>query len=121
MNQDRTGRIYDLEDRTRTFAKDVRKFIRKIPKDLPNLEDAKQLVRASGSIGANYIEANEALGKKDFIFRLKVSRKEAKEARYWLGILDAGPDSDLQSLQRHLHQESDELMKIFGAIVRKLE
>jgi len=77
-------KLYDLEDRTFDFAKDVRVFCKEIPKTLANHEDIKQLVRASGSVGANYIEANESLSKKDFLMRVKICRKEAKESRYWL-------------------------------------
>jgi four helix bundle protein len=74
--------VYDLEERTIQFAKRIRKWIKKLPHSVANLEDSKQLVRASGSVGANYIEANEALSKKDFIFRLRICRKEAKESAY---------------------------------------
>ena len=77
-------KLYDLEDRTFDFAKDVRVFCKEIPKTLANHEDIKQLVRASGSVGANYIEANESLSKKDFLMRVKICREEAKESRYWL-------------------------------------
>ena len=73
---------YDLEERTELFAKRVRDFVRALPKDLTNLEYFRQLIRASGSVGANYIEANEALSKKDFLMRIKISRKESKESRY---------------------------------------
>ena len=73
---------YDLEDRTLAFAKAVRSLAKKIPRTIGNIEDGKQLVRASGSVGANYIEANEALSKKDFRMRIKICRKEAKESRY---------------------------------------
>lgn len=71
---------YDLEDRTLQFAKTVRKFAKKVPMTLSNTEDCKQLIRASGSVGANYIEANESLSKKDFVMRIKISRKESKES-----------------------------------------
>ncbi len=57
---------YDLEERTFLFAKDWRVYIQKLPKTISNIEDGKQLVRSSGSVGANYIEANEKLGDKDF-------------------------------------------------------
>ena len=75
---------YDLEERTLAFAKAVRAFVKDLPNNLANMEDGKQLVRSSGSVGANYIEANESLGKKDFKMRIKICRKEAKESRYWL-------------------------------------
>jgi four helix bundle protein len=73
-------RTYNLEERTFEFARDCRLFLKKLSKSISNIEDAKQLVRSSGSIGANYIEANEKLGEKDLLFRLKISRKEAKES-----------------------------------------
>ena len=69
---------YDLEDRTLDFARRIRTFIKKLSRTIGNIEDGKQLVRCSGSVGANYIEANEALGKKDFMMRIRISRKEAK-------------------------------------------
>ena len=110
---------YDLEDRTLAFAKAVRIFVKGLPKTIANLEDAKQLVRASGSIGANYIEANESLGKKDFLMKVRTCRREAKESRYWLGLVDTEGRSSAE--HQKLLTEVDELMKIFGAIVRKCE
>ena len=80
-------KVYDLEERTFKFAKNWRSLIAKLPKTISNIEDGKQLVNSSGSIGANYIEANEKLGDKDLKFRLKISRKEAKESIYWLRLL----------------------------------
>jgi four helix bundle protein len=79
---------YDLEDRTFLFAKEVRTFIKDIPRTVASIEDTKQLVRSSGSIGANYIEANESLSKRDFLMRIKICRKEAKESRYWLQLIE---------------------------------
>ncbi len=71
------------------------------------------------SIGANYIEANESLSKKDFVLRIKICRKEAKESRYWLRLLEA---TEKTAVDRDaLVQEAQELMNIFGAIVRKSE
>lgn len=84
-----------------------------------NIEDVRQVVRSSGSVGANYIEANEALGKKDFRMRIRISRKEAKETRYWLRLLDTQGDSALSAARDALVQESTELMRIFGAILQK--
>ncbi len=66
------AKIYDLEDRTLAFAKRVRLLIKNLRRTMSNIEDGKQLVRASGSVGANYIEANESLSKKDFIMRVKI-------------------------------------------------
>jgi four helix bundle protein len=78
-------------------------------------------VRASGSAGANYLEANESLSKKDFVMRIKIARKEAKESRYWLQLIDTGDDNALEKTRAALIQEATELMSIFGAIVRKSE
>jgi four helix bundle protein len=88
---------------------------------LANIEDARQLVRASGSVGANYIEANESLSRKDFAMRIKISRKEAKESRYWLRLLDTFERTELDVERNILIQEATELMKIFGSMVRKTE
>jgi four helix bundle protein len=76
-------------------------------------------VRASGSVGANYIEANESLSKKDFLMRIKICRKEAKESRYWLRLIDVDQDASVQKYQTNLIQEATELTSIFGAILRK--
>ncbi len=112
-------RIYDLEERTFQFAKDVRLFIKKIPKTLINLEDCKQLLKASGSVGANYIEANEALSKKDFLMRMKISRKEAKESTYWLRLINVTSIFDNDAEWRYLLTESIEIKKIFSSIIEK--
>jgi|KBSSwiStaDraftv2_1062776.scaffolds.fasta_scaffold88602_4 four helix bundle protein len=112
---------YDLEDRTFNFAKDVREFARQIPRTIANIDDTKQVVRSSGSVGANYIEANESLSKKDFLMRIKICRKEAKESRYWLRLVEAGDNSLLQKKRSDLIQEAVELTNIFGAILRKSE
>ncbi len=79
------------------------------------MEDGKQVVRFSGSIGANYIEANEKLGPKDFIFRLKIARKEAKESRYWLRLLKV-TNSEKTEINK-LISESEELRKFLSAII----
>src|SRR3989442_13827575 len=110
---------YDLEDRTFEFAKASRAFVKKRPRTIANIEDAKQLIRVSGSIGANYIEANEAIGKKDFVMKIKICRREAKETCYWLRLLDV--DSKLEQERQQLSAEAKELMNIFGAILRKCE
>ncbi|MHA1332368.1 MAG: four helix bundle protein [Candidatus Hodarchaeales archaeon] len=110
---------YDLEERTLQFAKEIRLFVKQLSKNLANIEDIKQVVRSSGSIGANYIEANESLSKKDFIMRIKICRKEAKETRFWLRLLNTGGKTDLEKQRNTLLQESTELMKIFGSILEK--
>lgn len=81
------SKVYDLEERTFNFAKECAFYCRKIPRTSTNLIYASQLIRSSGSTGANYIEANEALGKKDFMMKIKICRKEAKESAYWLRLI----------------------------------
>ena len=113
------NKIYDLEDRTRNFAIRVRKFLQRLPKTVSNIEDGKQVIRSSGSTGANYIEADEALSKKDFKYRIKISRKEAKESSYWLKIIVANNDNKFAPDGNKLIQEVEELKKIFSSILEK--
>lgn len=82
MSENSDKPIYNLEERTFQFAKNVRIWVKSLPKTISNIEDVKQLVRASGSVGANYIEANESISKKDFVFRIKICRKESKKSGY---------------------------------------
>jgi len=119
MTKKSNSKQYDLEDRTLEFAKNVRVLVKKLNKSIANIEDGKQVVRSSGSVGANYIEANESLSKKDFIMRIKISRKEAKESRYWLRLIDINQNNELESKRKVLIDEATELMKIFGAILQK--
>lgn len=119
MNNFQGTRKYDLEDRTFQFAVCIRRFVKKLINNLANREDISQLVNSSGSVGANYIEANEAISKKDFFHRIKICRKESKESRYWLRLLDLGLHEDLEDERNKLIQESTELMNIFGAILKK--
>ena len=109
---------YDLEERTLVFAKRVRALVKQLPKTIANIEDSKQVVRSSGSVGANYIEANESFSKKDFCLRIKISRKEAKETRFWLQLVDTNSQIELEKDRVSLIDESTQLMNIFGSILR---
>ncbi|MCH8127052.1 four helix bundle protein [candidate division KSB1 bacterium] len=113
-----SSKRYDLEERTLQFAKKIIQLTKEIQLNLQNIEISKQLIRSTGSVGANYIEANEALGKKDFMMRIKICKKEAKESRYWLNLLETNSEISDKARQ-NLIQESTELMKIFGAILEK--
>ncbi len=120
MNQsDGTKPIYNLEERTFLFAKDVRLFVKTLPKTTANFEDSKQVIRSSDSVGANYREANEALSKKDFQMRMKISRKEAKETIYWLRLIDETNKLPDTEAAKRLIQEAVELKKILSAIIEK--
>ena len=120
MTETQNPKRYDLEERTFKFAKRVRILVSKLTKTISNIEDGKQAVRSSGSIGANYIEANEALSKKDFMMRIKICRKEAKETNYWLNLFDIN-NTELENERKLLTKEASELTNIFGSIIRKSE
>jgi four helix bundle protein len=109
---------FDLEERTFNYAKDVIAFTKSCPGTMPNSELVRQLVRSSGSVGANYIEAREALSKKDFVMRVKICRKEAKESAYWLRLLEIRNDG-MEQKRQALIDESSQLLKIFSSIVEK--
>jgi four helix bundle protein len=119
MDQTRNNRQYDLEERTFQFAKNIGLFAKKLPKDITNLEYSKQVVDASGSVEANYIEANEALSKKDFTMRIKICRKEAKESVYWLRLIVETNDAKYTNGGSELLNEAIELKKIFSSILLK--
>lgn len=108
---------FDLEDRTFQFARKIRDFVKTLPKSTSNHEYKKQLIRSSSSVGANYIEANESLSKKDFVTRIKICRKEIKETRYWLNLVEISPTSIATA--SHLQKECTELLKIFSSIINK--
>ncbi len=111
--------VYDLEERTFLFAKAVMLFVKTLPYSVGNSEDSKQLIKSSGSVGANYREANEALSKKDFVMRMKISRKEAKESEYWLRLINETNDLDSLGEGEKLFNEVVELKKILSAIIEK--
>lgn len=111
---------YDLEERTFLFAKETRDFLKNLSRTFAVIEDGKQLIRSSWSVGANYIEANESLSKKDFLMRIKISRKEAKESLFWLRLINVEGESLIIQRQK-LMQEAKELQLIFGSILRKSE
>lgn len=110
---------FDLEERTEKFARSVRLTLKNFEKNTINMDDFRQLIRSSGSVGANYIEANESLSKKDFKYRIKICRKEAKESVYWLKIMLVKESE--QELVNELKKEALELQKIFGAILTKMD
>ena len=70
---------FDHEERTERFARDVRSFVRPLPRTASDAEDVKQLVRASGTVAANHIEASESAGRRDRVMQLKICREEVKE------------------------------------------
>ncbi len=112
------SKIYDLEERTLDFSKRVLKLCGALPKNDVNKRLTDQVLRSSTSVGANYIEANEKLSKKDFKHRIKISRKECKETTYWFNlIVEANPK--FEERMKSLIQESIEIRKILSAILDK--
>jgi len=110
-------KVYDLEERTCLFATAVHDYARKIGFNPATARIVAQLMNAAGSVGANYIEANEALSKKDISCRIKIARKEAKETRYRLSVIEPAGEQD--DRRRELLQEATELLKILSSIVNK--
>jgi four helix bundle protein len=111
------GKQFDLEDRTLRFAKDVRVFIQKLPKNIILNQDYMQLTRSSGSVGANYLEANESLSHKDFLMRIRISKKEARETVYWLELLVV--DERFNAELTTLIDEANQLIRILGTILTR--
>jgi four helix bundle protein len=118
MNKMTNQKPYELGERTKLFAKEVITYQNTLSKTLANSEISKQLIRSAGSVGANYIEANESFSKKDFALRIKICRKEAKESRYWLELLEVSGNAKEQK-RLTLIQEATELLRIFNAIIEK--
>lgn len=112
-------KLFDLEDRTYNFAKTCRDFVKRLPRTVSNMEYGKQLIRASGSQASNYIEANEADTKKEFLYRIRFCRKETKEAHMWIKLCEAGNSKELLKEQEQLIQEAVELRNIFNSIYDK--
>lgn len=110
---------FDLEERTEQFASEVRALLRRVPRTISHEEDGRQLIKSSGSVAANYIEAREALSKKDFRMRIRISRKEAKESGLWLRLLHLASNPELPRERDGLVAEALELIKIFTAILKR--
>ena len=111
---------FNLEKRTTEFAKSVIRLCKQLPINSMNDRLIGQVVGSSGSIGANYREANDALGKKDFVQRLKISRREAKECIHWLElIMEANTEKKVEI--QLLIKECEELKNILSTIIIKSE
>src|SRR3989339_1100859 len=119
MNEITNTKQYNLEERTYEFARRCRDFVKKLPKSIANIEYGKQLIRSSGSQAANYIEANEALSKKDFIHRIRICRKETKESCLWLRLSETNNIDISEKQKQYLQNEAIEIRKIFTSILNK--
>lgn len=114
----KTETKYDLEERTLLFAKQIIVFCKKLSNNTINFKLIDQLIRSAGSIGANYREANDSLGKQDFIHRLRIARKECKETIFWLELMkEANENISIGNLIN----ECSQLRNILSAIIKKVE
>ena len=111
----------ELENRLHDFGKKVRDFCRKAKWDIINVEYIRQVIRSSGSVGANYIEASDDLGKADEKMKIKTSRREAKESIHFLDLIYTYDDSKLEKEKAELIDEANQIRKILSAILQKLE
>lgn len=109
---------YDLDERTALFGEAVVRFCKALSKDTVNLRLVDQLTRSATSVGANYLEAEDAISRKDFAHRIALCRKEAKESKHWLRMI-AAAEPNQRDQARQLWQEAKELNLIFGSILRK--
>jgi len=111
---------YNLEERTTEFGKRVIRLCKELNKNEINIQFIGQIVRSSGSVGANYREANDSLGTKDFLYRMRIARKECKESIHWLDLIEeANPEIKLR--MQDLKQEARELKNILSSIIIKKE
>ena len=101
------------------FAKKVLDLIKFLPRTQINLIHGDQVIRSSGSIGANYIEANESIGDKDFKMKIKTCRRESKESSYWLRLVITDGSKEMEDERNYLRQEAKEFVLIFTAILKK--
>jgi four helix bundle protein len=115
------NKIYDLEERTTVYAENIRDFCLKLPKNMANIEYIPQLIRSGSSPGANYIEANESIGDKDFKMKIKTCRRESKESAYWLRLVITDGSAEQENKRSYLRQEAKEFILIFTAILKKRE
>ncbi|HRI82185.1 MAG TPA: four helix bundle protein [Opitutaceae bacterium] len=110
----------DLAERTEWFAVDVRRFAGQVPATVSNTEDLRQVVRSSGSVAANHIEADNALGKQDRLMRFRICRKEARESGLWIRLINPGDTESLRTEQARLNDEATQLVKIYSTIINRL-
>lgn len=111
-------RIFDLEERTTEFAKQVVRLCKKIHRSPINNRLIDQVIGSSGSVGANYREANDALGKADFIHKLRIARREAKESIHWLKVIKETNCTLANEIDKCI-KEATELRNILSSIISK--
>ena len=117
-NGTRPRQQFDLEERTAKFGEAIIAFCKHVPGTAVTLPLISQLVRSGTSVGANYVEADDAHSKKDFLHKIGICKREARETKHWLRMI--GMAEPIQKDEaRKLWQEAKELHLIFAAIMRK--
>lgn len=106
---------YDLEERTAKFGEDIILFCKKIKRDDIVKSLINQLIRSATSVGANYMEANQASSKKDFRNKIKISQKESNESKHWLRMISVS-SPEVKDICREHWKEAHELTLIFAKI-----
>jgi len=106
---------YDLEERCAQFGEKIIDFVKTLPRNEINKPLISQLIRSATSIGANYMEANQAASKKDFKNKINISKKEANETKHWLRMLVQANDIRKEEC-KVLWKEAHELTLIFAKI-----
>ncbi len=119
-NGSANGKVFDLEERTARFGESVIRFVKGVPRNEVTLPLVSQIVRSGTSVGANYVEADDADSKKDFRFKIGLCRREAKETRHWLRMIVCA-EPQLRDQAAAIWQEAKELNLIFSSIKRKTE
>lgn len=107
---------FDIKRRTFLFGVRVIKLVGKLPRTVAGIEVGRQIIQAGTSVGSNMEEADGAISKKDFVNHVRIARKEARESRYWLAIIEAADllrDPEVQALSR----EPDEIVRILSSII----
>jgi len=117
-NQSPNKHKFDLEERTTEFAKRVIRLCKVLSKNSMNSRLIGQIVGSAGSMGANYREANDALGKKDFLHRMRIARKETKETVHWLELIEEA-NPEFKPRMQNLKKEAIEIRGIFSSIINK--
>jgi four helix bundle protein len=118
---ERQRKVYDLAERTAIFAERIREYCLHLPKNSANAEYISQLIRAGSSPGANYIEANESIGDKDFKMKIRTCRRESKESVYWIRLTVSDGTNKMETERKWLSAEAKELVLIFNAILKNRE
>jgi four helix bundle protein len=118
MLEDKQKNKFDLEERTAKFGEEVILFLKTVPKNEITRPLISQFIRSATSIGANYMEADGAESRKDFIHKMGICKKECKETKHWLRMVSIS-EPITQERCRQLWREAQELTLIFSAIIKK--